>query len=141
MVAFRENGDKLKIEGIPYAASIIVVAVIFVLAFAAGILFRYIVWKGATKEAANGRKRNGYLVSAVLLIVADMSSMIYYLYRVINNTAEGSEFTGFIFDIASCIILCELLQSVYALRKARGEIEASGLAGDIAPDADAEEVR
>ena len=133
MSVFGDMKAEMKEGSIPYAIAVIGVAAVFAVIFVIGISFRYLVWRGAHKEAETGQIRNGYVLCAVFLIAYGVYAIGSFICSIIGNGADGSDITKVIFDITSFAILCELLFSVFKLRKVRRGIAASGSGRDPGP--------
>ena len=119
---FSEMGDDLGFEGLPLFISAFGAVFVFAVFFVIAISLRYMIWKGASKEAEDGKKRNGYIVCAIVIMAYVVYAVVYFVQKVINKDADGYEITKLIFDITSFVFLCELLHSTFELRKTRKEI-------------------
>ena len=122
MSVFGEMGDDLRTGEMPYFIAVLGVAIVFTVMFVITISFRFIVWKGARREAEGGEKRNGYIVCAVLLMVFGVYTGGAFIREVISGEADGYDITNFILDITSFIILLQLLICTFRLRKVRKDI-------------------
>ena len=121
-----EMGDKIRSDEMPYFIAVFGVTIVFVVMFVIGISLRYIVWKGARRESAGGRKRNGYIVCALVLMAYGVYVVWGFISNLINGETDGYAITKLIFDVTSFIILMELLISAFRLRKVRAEIADTG---------------
>ena len=117
-----EIGDDLHSGELPYFISLFSAVFVFAVFFVIAISFRFIIWKSASKEAEDGKKRNGYIVCALALMAYGIYSVAYFIQKVISKDVDGYDITKLIFDMTSFVILCELLHCVFRLRKVRDEI-------------------
>ena len=122
MEVLGEIGDEFHSNGLPYFANLFGVAIVFAVFFCIAILFRFIIWKSASKEAEDGKKRNGYIACAVFLMAYGVYSVVYFIQKAKSKDVSGYDITKLIFDLTSFVILCELLHSAFKLRKVREEI-------------------
>ena len=123
---FGEMGDELRAEEMPYFIAVFGVAIVFAVIFVIGISLRYIVWKGSRRESAGGRKRNGYIVCAVLLMAYGVYAFGRFIQKLAGKEIAEYDVAKLIFDITSFVILLELLISAFRLRKIRKEIADTG---------------
>jgi hypothetical protein len=103
----------------------------FALFFVIGISFRYMIWRGARKEADSGRKRNGYIACAIILLAYGLYEVASFIYRAVWKGTDAQDVLRLIFDATSLIIVCELIASAFRLRKVRAELEAAETGGNL----------
>lgn len=132
-------GDEFKTSGLVFLISVFVVVILSIVFASVQILFRYMIWKGARKEAEKGQEKNGYLAVAVLLTALGAYKTGMFIYRIFFKTVESAEVAEFLFGLMSLIVLCELLFSVFKLRKVRREMAASASGEKLSTDADIKE--
>ena len=104
---------------------------LFAFFFVIGISFRYIIWRGARREAESGRKRNGYIVLAFFLLTYGVYAIVSFIYRAAVKGTDAQDVLKFVFDATSFAILCELISSAFRLRKVRDELKALGSGGEL----------
>ena len=129
---FDNLGDIFSTKGGELAAAIFGATIVFVLFFVIGISFRYMIWRGAVREAEDGKKRYWYIVCALVLVTYGIYAVGSFIYKLIDTREiEVEGIIIFVFDLTSFILLCELLNSSFRLRKARKEMAASGQGGEL----------
>lgn len=121
MLSFSEIRSGVQTEGIPTVITVFGTALVFAFFFVIVIMFRFIIWKGASGEARDGKERNAYITCAVVLIAFEVYNIFSFIRRVISKDMEGHDLTTMIFDLTSLVILCELLHYAFRLRKTRKE--------------------
>lgn len=126
MNVFGDMGDELRTDEMPYFIAVLGVTIVFVVMFVIGISFRFIVWKGARREAESGKKRNGYIVCTVLLMAFGVYIGSSFIRKIIRGEAGGYDIIEIVLDITSFIILLQLLICAFRLRKVRKEIANIG---------------
>ena len=114
-------GDQFKTSIGIYILSLFVSAIIFAIVFVIEMSFRYVIWKGARREAEEGYKNNRYIVCAYFLMAYGVYAVGFFIYQVITSKATGESVVKLFFDVTSFIILYELVISAYKLRKLRAE--------------------
>lgn len=122
MSIFGDMGDELRTDEMPYFIAVLGVTIVFAAMFVIGISFRFIVWKGARREAESGKKGNGYIVCAVLLMAFGIYTCSSFIRKLIRGESDGYDIMEIILDITSFIILLQLLICAFSLRKVRREI-------------------
>ena len=118
-------------DEVPVLIAIFGSVLIFALFFILGISFRFMVWRGALREAASGKKRNGYIVCAILILAYDVYAIAYFIYKVISKDADVQDVLKLIFDITSFAIVWKLISSAFRLRSVRKEIAATESGGSL----------
>ena len=118
-------------DQVPVLIAIFGSVLVFAFFFIIGISFRFMVWRGACREAAGGQKRNGYIVCAIIILAYDVYAFAYFIYKVIRREADAQDVLKFVFDATSFAILCELISSAFRLRKVRNELKASESGGEL----------
>ena len=131
MGAMSEMESELLADGIPVLIAVFGSAFVFVFFFVIGISFRYMIWKGARREADSGQKRNGYIVCAIILLAYGVYAVTSFAYRAVCKGTDAQDVLKFMFDVTSFVILCELVSSAFRLRKVREEIKARESGGDL----------
>ena len=131
METLRDTGSELIAGGIPALIAIFGSVFVFALFFVIGISFRFMIWRGARREADSGRKRNGYIACAVILLALGLYEVTSFIYWAVWKGTDAQDVLRFIFDATSFIILCELLASAFRLRKVREEIKIRESGGDL----------
>lgn len=91
----------------------------FAVLFAIVIFLRYTVWTGASKEANDGKRRTDYIACTLILLAYGVFTVIRLIRDLISRAVTGQDISGFIFDLTSMILLCEVLHSAFRLRKVR----------------------
>ena len=123
--------NELVAKEVPVLIAIFGSALLFAFFFVIGISFRYIIWRGARREAESGRKRNGYIVLAFFLLTYGVYAIVSFIYRAAVKGTDAQDVLKFVFDATSFAILCELISSAFRLRKVRDELKASGSGGEL----------
>ena len=131
METLSDMGSELIAGGIPVLIAIFGSVFAFALFFVIGISFRYMIWRGARKEADSGRKRNGYIACAIILLAYGVYAVAYFIYQAVRKEADVQGVLKLIFDVTSFIILCELIASAFRLRKVRKGITARESGGEL----------
>ena len=126
-----ENASAFKASGDPALIAIFGSVVVFAVVFVIGISLRFIICRGACREAASGKKKNGYIVCAIMLLTYGVYAVAYFIYQVFSKNADAQDILKFVFDVTSFVILCELIASAYRLRKVRDELEDSEPGGSL----------
>ena len=130
-------GDmEVSADGIPHVIAAFGVAMVFIAMFVIGISLRYMVWRGACREAADGKKRNGFIVCAFLIMIYDVYTVAGFIEDMISGNTAEYDITTLVFDITSFIILLELVVSAFKLRKVRKETAAGAACADRGPETD-----
>ena len=131
METLSDMGSDLIADGIPVLIAIFGSVFAFALFFVIGISFRYMIWRGACKEADSGRKRNGYIACAIILLAYGLYEVASFIYRAVWKGTDAQDVLRLIFDATSLIIVCELIASAFRLRKVRDELEAAETGGNL----------
>lgn len=118
------SGDFNEIEGdiTPFAKALIITFFIFI--FSGIVLsFRFIILRGAKREADYGIKKNGYLGVAVYLMLVGLYSFGFFIYRAFGDKdLEANDVITVILDMTAFVLLLELFIYAKKLRKIRAEI-------------------
>ena len=126
-----DMGSEILADEVPLLIAIFGSAVVIGFFFMIGISFRYLVWRGACKEAASGKSTNGYIACAIILLAYGVYAVAYFIYHAVRKEADVQGVLKLIFDVTSFIILCELIASAFRLRKVRKEIAARETGGEL----------
>ena len=126
-----EMGSELIGDEVPLLIAIFGSVFAFALFFVIGISFRYMIWRGARKEADSGRKRNGYIACAIILLAYGLYEVASFIYRAVWKGTDAQDVLRLIFDATSLIIVCELIASAFRLRIVRDELEAAETGGNL----------
>ena len=122
---FSDMGEQMRNGEVPYLFAVFGVTLVMAVFFVIGISFRFIIWKGARKESADGKKRNAYIICAAALLAYGVYAFALFIQKAVSGSVEASEITKLVFDLTSFIILCELLYCAIKLRKVRAELAGS----------------
>ena len=126
-----EMGSELIGDEVPLLIAIFGSVLVLSFFFIFGISFRYLVWRGACREAASGQSKNGYIVCAIILLAYGVYAVAYFIYKAVRKEVDVQDILKFIFDVTSFVILCELIASAFELRKVRKEIKARETGGSL----------
>ena len=105
-------------------AGAVVTLLLFALFLFVDLFFRFIVWKGAQREALSGKKSNAFVVCAIVLMLYGayaIGSFFYFLFK--RSGIEGDDVIKFVFDLTSFVLLWSMLSSSFKLRKIRFKID------------------
>ena len=91
MNAFEGTDEFFNVEGVQLVANIIGTMIIALLFFIAGISLRYIIWRGALKEATDGKRRYGYIVCAIVLMLYGVYAIVAFFYDLIKKNEVDEE--------------------------------------------------
>ena len=126
-----EKGSELINDEVPILITIFGSVLVFSFFFIIGISFRYLVWRGACREAASGKSKNGYIVCAIILLAYGVYAVSYFIYKAVRKDVDVQDVLKLIFDVTSFVILCELIASAFGLRRVRKEISARETGGSL----------
>lgn len=101
-----------------------IVVTLFIIILSVIILsLRFIIIKGAVREADKGIARNGYLVVAVYLMLIGLWSLLFFVRALFGDgDIKFSDFVILVLDLTSFALLLELFIAAKKLRKVRAEI-------------------
>lgn len=102
----------------------VIVVTLFIIIFSVIILsLRFIIIKGAIREADKGIAKNGYLIVAVYLMIIGILSLIFFVHELFGDgEIKFSDFIILVLDLTSFALLLELFIAAKKLRKVRAEI-------------------
>lgn len=126
-----DMGSEIIADEVPLLIAIFGSAVVFAFFFMIGISLRYLVWRGACREASSGQSKNGYIVCAIILLAYGVYAVAYFIYQAVRKEADVQAVLKLIFDVTSFVFLCELIASAFRLRKVRKEITARESGGEL----------
>lgn len=88
--------NELMAEEVPVLIAIFGSALGFAFFFVIGISFRYIIWRGARREAESGRKRNGYIILAFFLLTYGVYAIASFVYRAAVKGTDAQDVLKFV---------------------------------------------
>ena len=113
----------------------IITLVIYLIIVAIFVAFRTYVGRAAIAEGIGRRRRRGYLVIAVIMIVMSMLTIINNL-RTTGETEtalaiyDNTSFSSLIIELTSMIMLIEMVSSAVKIRAARRRVSESAVQKD-----------
>lgn len=104
----------------------IVTGIVFLILVAIDLKIRLVIWRGARDEAYGRRIKNRYIGMTIFLLFVSgltLAALVISLFK--GSEDKTTSLASLLVELTSFVIMCELLNSSFKIRKIRSELGKS----------------